>query len=83
MACNGNWPVPGASEACDYSVFGNIPAVNGVSGFIREMIYRGDHCELFIDPFDLRVQTSSVRGLSLGQKVHLELPLDHLEVLVD
>jgi len=23
--CNGNWPVPGASEACEYTVFGNIP----------------------------------------------------------
>ena len=25
--CSGNWPVPGASEACDYMVFGNIPGV--------------------------------------------------------
>ncbi len=59
------------------------PAVNGVSATIREVVYRGDHRELFVDPLGLRVQLGSYHDVEVGDQVWLELPPEHLEILVD
>lgn len=59
------------------------PGDNAVAGRIRELIYRGDHVDLFIEPGQLRVRTSPRADLHIGREVWLELPAAHLEVLVD
>jgi len=59
------------------------PAGNAVSGVIRELIYRGDHIDLFVEPGELRARVSPTLRLAAGQRIWLELPPEHLEVLAD
>ena len=59
------------------------PQFNAVCGRIREMVYRGDHVDLFVDPGPLRVRTTAQRGLRVGEEIWLELPADHLVALSD
>ena len=59
------------------------PRVNGVRARIREMIYRGDHVDLFVDPGPLRVRTEPSVGLRVGGEVWLELQAGYLEALAD
>lgn len=58
-------------------------AVNGISAQVRELIYRGDHYEVFLSPGPLRVKVPPSERLQVGETVQLELPVDHLEVLCD
>lgn len=60
-----------------------LPALNGVRATVRELIYRGDHVDLFVEPGSLRVRTSVMHGPPVGSEVCLELPKEHLELLVD
>ena len=59
------------------------PAANGVRAIVSEVIYRGDHLDVFVQPGSLRLRGSPGLGLQCGQQVWLELPPQHLEALVD
>ena len=59
------------------------PQSNGIRGEIKELIYRGDHYDLFIEPGAVRVRVVPSEELHVGQRVWLELPPEHLEVLAD
>jgi spermidine/putrescine transport system ATP-binding protein len=59
------------------------PSSNGIRGEIKEMIYRGDHYELFVEPGAIRVRIPTSEQLHVGQKVWLELPPEYLQELAD
>jgi len=59
------------------------PRINGIASQVREVIYRGDHLNLFLEPGQLRVRTTPMTRVHVGQEVWLELSPEHLEVLVD
>jgi spermidine/putrescine transport system ATP-binding protein len=59
------------------------PEENGVCARIREMIYRGDHVDLFVEPGPLRVRTEPSAALSVGAEIWLHLQPEYLEALVD
>lgn len=59
------------------------PAVNAFEVQIREVIYRGDHFEVFAEPGGIRIRVAPSQPLEVGQNAWLELSPDHLEVLVD
>lgn len=59
------------------------PEVNAVRGVVRELIYRGDHIDVFIDPGSLRIRVGPHVRLDAGEIIWIELPPDHLEVLAD
>lgn len=51
---------------------------------VREVIFCGDHHELFIWAGDtLRVRVPSYVHITAGESIHLELPIEYLEPLVD
>jgi spermidine/putrescine transport system ATP-binding protein len=56
---------------------------NVVSAKVREVIYRGDHADVFVEPGDLRVRTEPRAGLTAGVEVRLELPAEYLVPLED
>ncbi len=55
--------------------------VNSLPAVIREVVYRGDHAEVFIEPGSLRVRASAHAGLCAGQSLHAQLPPEHLVIL--
>lgn len=59
------------------------PATNGVRAMVSEVIYRGDHLDVFVQPGNLRLRGSPGAGLEVGRQVWLELPHQHLEALVE
>ncbi len=59
------------------------PPVNGLRAIVRDLIYRGDHVEVWCDPGPLRVQAHPSQGLRAGEEVWLHLPPEHVEVLTD
>lgn len=59
------------------------PPVNAVSGRVREVIYRGDHLDVFLEPGSLRVRTTPTRTVRIGQHIWLELAPEHLQILDD
>ena len=59
------------------------PQRNFIHTGIRDVIYRGDHFEVFVNTGGLRVKTTPAERLRPGQQVWLELPPEHLEVLCD
>jgi spermidine/putrescine transport system ATP-binding protein len=59
------------------------PAVNGVRARVREFVYRGDHADVFVEPGGLRLRVDRAVTVQPGSDIWLELPPEHLEVLVD
>lgn len=59
------------------------PEENGVYGRVRDIIYRGDHADVFVEPGDLRVRTSPNAVPAVGDSIWLQLVPEHLEALVD
>jgi spermidine/putrescine transport system ATP-binding protein len=59
------------------------PEHNAVCGRIRELVYRGDHVDLFVEPGPLRVRTTARPHLRVGAEIWLELPAEHLVPLQD
>jgi spermidine/putrescine transport system ATP-binding protein len=59
------------------------PEVNAVSGRVREVIYRGDHLDVFLEPGPLRVRTTPTIPLRIGEQVWLELSPEYLQVLAE
>jgi spermidine/putrescine transport system ATP-binding protein len=57
------------------------PAANGVRVIVSEVIYRGDHLDVFVQPGNLHLK--GVPGMSImpGQQIWLELPPQHLEAM--
>jgi hypothetical protein len=52
-----------------------------VRAVVSELIYRGDHLDVFVQPGTLRLRCPAGVRLSLGQRIWLELPPEHLEPL--
>jgi spermidine/putrescine transport system ATP-binding protein len=50
---------------------------------VREAVYRGGHADIFLEPGPLRVRAPFGSGLQVGSEVWLELPPEHIEVLID
>ena len=61
----------------------DAPAANAVRATIREVVYRGDHADLFCEPGNLRVRAPPRADLVAGAEVWLELPTEHLVALDD
>jgi spermidine/putrescine transport system ATP-binding protein len=59
------------------------PDGNGVRAIVSEVIYRGDHLDVFVQPGNLRLRSSPGARLEPGKQVWLELPARHLEALVE
>jgi len=59
------------------------PQANGLRAAVSELIYRGDHVDVFVQPGGLRLRCLAGVRLGLGQRVWLELPAEHLEPLVE
>jgi spermidine/putrescine transport system ATP-binding protein len=59
------------------------PAANAVRARVREVVYRGDHVDLFVEPGALRIRTGARPDLHVGQDIWLELKPEHLVPLED
>jgi len=59
------------------------PAANAVRARVREVVYCGDHADLFVEPGPLRVRTEPTSHARPGDDLWLHLPPEHLEVLDD
>jgi spermidine/putrescine transport system ATP-binding protein len=57
------------------------PATNGVRAIVSEVIYRGDHLDVYLQPGNLHLRGLPGASLAPGQQVWLELPSRHLEAL--
>lgn len=57
------------------------PNVNGVRAVVRELVYRGDHVEVFVEPANLRLRVPAGAAPAVGRSLWLELPQEYLEVL--
>lgn len=62
---------------------GNLGGPNIFTASVKDVIYRGDHCEVFLEPGNLRAAVSSVMRIAPGDNVVVQLPQEHLEVLTD
>jgi spermidine/putrescine transport system ATP-binding protein len=58
-------------------------AANRLRLRVKDVIYRGDHLDVFLEPGALRFSCEPSARLSAGDEVHVELPPRHLEVLRD
>ncbi len=54
---------------------------NRVDGIVREVIYRGDHQEVWLDPQGLRLTLSGDTRLRPGDSITVSLPAENLRVL--
>lgn len=59
------------------------PPVNGVAARVRDVVYRGSHQEVWLEPGNLRVRAAPYPALSAGQEVWAGLPPEGLVVLDD
>ena len=59
------------------------PPINGVAARVRDVVYRGSHQEVWLEPGNLRVRATPYPPLSPGQEVWAELPPEGLVVLDD
>jgi spermidine/putrescine transport system ATP-binding protein len=50
---------------------------------VRDVIYRGDHSDVFVEPGALRLSVDSSSTLRVGDTIAIELPPQYLEVLRD
>ena len=57
------------------------PAENGVEATVREVIYRGDHADVLVEPGELRVRVAAGANVRVNDRVWLELPARFLQVL--
>jgi spermidine/putrescine transport system ATP-binding protein len=57
------------------------PENNPVRAIVSEVIYRGDHLDVYVQPANLHVRSAPSVSLKPGQQVWLELPARHLEAL--
>jgi spermidine/putrescine transport system ATP-binding protein len=58
------------------------PAGNGVRAIVSEVIYRGDHLDVYLQPANLHLRgVPGALHVTQGQQIWLELPPHHLEAL--
>jgi len=57
--------------------------INGLSVTIQDAIYRGDHCEVLVNPGALRIRTAPTTTLVPNNKLSIQLPPEYIEVLRD
>jgi spermidine/putrescine transport system ATP-binding protein len=57
------------------------PAVNGIRAIVSEVIYRGGHLDVYVQPGNLHLRGLPGTSLTAGQQLWLELPARHLEAL--
>jgi spermidine/putrescine transport system ATP-binding protein len=57
------------------------PALNGIRAIISEVIYRGDHLDVFVQPGGLHLRGLPGQALGPGQQIWVELPSGQLEAL--
>lgn len=62
-------------------VCAQAPACNGLAATVCDWVYRGDHCEVLVEPGPLRLRTAPSPLLEKGQALWLHLPPEHLEAL--
>ena len=60
---------------------GSRPAVNGIRAIVSEVIYRGAHLDVYVQPGNLHLRGVPGMTCAPGQQVWLELPAAHLEAL--
>jgi spermidine/putrescine transport system ATP-binding protein len=58
-------------------------ADNRVRLRVKDVIYRGDHVDVFLGPGALRLSCDCAARPNVGEEVWIELPSEHLEVLRD
>lgn len=59
------------------------PKQNGVRARVTEVIHHGTHLDVFVEPKPLRLRVMAGTRVEPGEKIWLELPGEHLEVLRD
>ncbi len=59
------------------------PEQNGVRARVTEVIHHGTHLDVFVEPKPLRLRVMAGTRVEPGEKIWLELPGEHLEVLRD
>lgn len=57
------------------------PSTNGIRAIVSEVIYRGDHLDVYVQPGSLHLRGLPGAALAPGQQVWLELPSRQLEAL--
>ena len=57
------------------------PASNGIRAIVSEVIYRGAHLDIYVQPFNLHLRGRPGASVAAGQQIWLELPSRHLEAL--
>lgn len=67
---------PERIEVCNQA-----PGLNGIAATVSDWVYRGDHCEVMVEPGSLRLRTAPSPHLARGQSLWLHLPPQHLEAL--
>jgi ABC-type Fe3+/spermidine/putrescine transport system ATPase subunit len=60
---------------------GSKPGGNGLRAIVSEVIYRGAHLDVYVQPGNLHLRGVPGMTLAPGQQVWLELPAAHLEAL--
>jgi spermidine/putrescine transport system ATP-binding protein len=61
----------------------NADASNRARLRVKDVIYRGDHVDVFLEPGSLRLSCNCAARPNVGEEVWIELPSEHLEVLRD
>ncbi|MSR84311.1 MAG: ABC transporter ATP-binding protein [Candidatus Latescibacteria bacterium] len=69
---------PERIQVCD-----RAPAFNGLAATVCDWVYRGDHCEVVVEPGPLRLRTAPSPLLQRGQALWLHLPPEHLKALYE
>jgi spermidine/putrescine transport system ATP-binding protein len=57
------------------------PSANGIRAIISEVIYRGDHLDVYVQPGNLHLRGMPGASLTPGQQIWLELPSRQLEAI--
>ena len=57
------------------------PAKNGIRAIVSEVIYRGDHLDVYVQPGNLHLRGMPGETITPGQQIWLELPSRQLEAV--
>ena len=57
------------------------PSSNGIRGIVSEVIYRGGHLDVYVQPGNLHLRGIPGTSITPGQQIWLELPSRHLEAI--
>lgn len=59
------------------------PELNGIKAMVTEIIPHGTHQDVFMEPMPLRIRVPAGFPVTLGDRVWVQLPGEHLEALSD